>query len=77
MKHGPFEDVFPIEHGDIPLLCLITGVFIDHRNLSRYSLGMSKKGTVGSESQPIHHDGFPWDDWHIFLRRFAMENKPS
>ena len=21
MKHGPFEDVFPIEHGDIPLLC--------------------------------------------------------
>ena len=21
MKHGPFEDVFPIERGDIPLLC--------------------------------------------------------
>ena len=21
MEHGPFEDVFPIKHGDIPLLC--------------------------------------------------------
>ena len=22
MEHGPFEDAFPIEHGDLPLLCL-------------------------------------------------------
>ena len=21
MKNGPFEDVFPIKHGDLPLLC--------------------------------------------------------
>ena len=21
MENGPFEDVFPIEHGDFPLLC--------------------------------------------------------
>ena len=21
MENGPFEDVFPIKHGDIPLLC--------------------------------------------------------
>ena len=24
MEHGPFEDDFPIENGDIPLLCLFT-----------------------------------------------------
>ena len=24
MEHGPFEDVFPIENGDIPLLCKFT-----------------------------------------------------
>ena len=24
MEMGPFEDVFPIEHGDIPLLCYFT-----------------------------------------------------
>ena len=24
MENGPFEDVFPIEHGDHPLLCLFT-----------------------------------------------------
>ena len=28
MENGPFEDVFPIENGDFPLLCLITGVYI-------------------------------------------------
>ena len=27
MENDPFEDVFPIENGDIPLLCLITGVY--------------------------------------------------
>ncbi len=27
MENEPFEDVFPIENGDFPLLCLITGVF--------------------------------------------------
>ena len=25
MENGPFEDVFPIRNGDIPLLCLFTG----------------------------------------------------
>ena len=25
MENEPFEDVFPIENGDFPLLCLITG----------------------------------------------------
>ena len=25
MEHAPFEDVFPIESGDIPLLCQFTG----------------------------------------------------
>ena len=27
MENKPFEDVFPIENGDVPLLCLITGVY--------------------------------------------------
>ena len=26
MENPPFEDVFPIEHGDIPLLCSFTRV---------------------------------------------------
>ena len=28
MENEPFEDVFPIENGDFPLLCLIAGVYI-------------------------------------------------
>ena len=28
MENDPVEDVFPIENGDFPLLCLITGVYI-------------------------------------------------
>ena len=28
MENGPFEDVFPIKHRDIPLLCLFTGGYI-------------------------------------------------
>ena len=28
MENEPFEDVFPIENRDFPLLCLITGVYI-------------------------------------------------
>ena len=28
MENEPFEDVFPIENGDFPLLCLITGVYL-------------------------------------------------
>ena len=27
MENEPFEEVFPIENGDFPLLCLITGVY--------------------------------------------------
>ena len=27
MENPPFEDVFPIENGDVPLLCLFTGVY--------------------------------------------------
>ena len=30
MENQPFEDVFPIENGDFPLLCLITGVYIQN-----------------------------------------------
>ena len=30
MENEPFEDVFPIENGDFPLLCLITGVYTFH-----------------------------------------------
>ncbi len=29
MENEPFEDVFPIENGDFPLLCLITGVYMN------------------------------------------------
>jgi len=28
MKNPPFEDVFPIQDGDFPLLCLFTGVYM-------------------------------------------------
>ncbi len=28
MESEPFEDVFPIENGDFPLLCLITGGYL-------------------------------------------------
>ena len=28
MENPPFEDVFPIQDGDVPLLCLFTGGFI-------------------------------------------------
>ncbi len=34
MGNGPFEDVFPIENGDFPLLCLITGVYMKHSETS-------------------------------------------
>ena len=29
MENKPFEDVFPIENGDFPLLCLFTGGYLD------------------------------------------------
>ena len=29
MENGPFEDVFPIENGDFPLLCYFTGAYLD------------------------------------------------
>ena len=29
MENDPFEDVFPIENEDFPLLCLITGVYVN------------------------------------------------
>jgi len=28
MENPPFEDVFPIQDGDFPLLCLFTGGYI-------------------------------------------------
>ena len=28
MEHPPFEDVFPIQDGDFPLLCLFTGGYL-------------------------------------------------
>ena len=29
MKNGPLEDVFPIENGDIPLLCYFTRGYLE------------------------------------------------
>ena len=29
MENPPFEDVFPIENGDFPLLCLFTGGYLE------------------------------------------------
>ena len=44
MENEPFEDVFPIENGDFPLLCLITGVY--HLTFSEldFSFGGGKEG---------------------------------
>ena len=28
MENPPFEDVFPIEHGDFPISCEFSGVYI-------------------------------------------------
>ncbi len=32
MEDGPFEDVFPIEHGDIPLLSVPEGTICIYQN---------------------------------------------
>ncbi len=42
MENGPFEDVFPIKDGDIPLLCEFTGrVYIS------VPFGAKNQGIVG------------------------------
>ena len=35
MENPPFEDVFPIQDGDFPLLCLITGGYSVHMGVSK------------------------------------------
>ena len=47
MENDPFEDVFPIENGDFPLLCLITGVYI---NIRPYFWGGYVKGGLVDQS---------------------------
>ena len=32
MENPPFEDVFPIENGDFPLLCLFTGGYLEKKH---------------------------------------------
>ena len=44
MENGPFEDAFPIEHGDFPLPCSFTGVYV--------TLGSGKKSQI---SDPPKH----------------------
>ena len=56
MENGPFEDVFPIENGDFPLLCLITGVYIETltttHNISQYTHQL--RTTEGDDYQRIN-----------------------
>ena len=33
MENPPFEDVFPIQDGDFPLLCLFTGVYLQQADI--------------------------------------------
>ena len=33
MGNPPFEDVFPIENGDFPLLCLFTGGYLIYSHI--------------------------------------------
>ena len=41
MENPPFEDVFPIQDGDFPLLCLFTGGYKQF-----YTPGMNNKSLV-------------------------------
>jgi len=44
MENPPFEDVFPIENGDFPLLCLFTGGYVgwDPKKISHNNWFMEK-----------------------------------
>ena len=39
MENGPFEDVFPIENGDFPLLCWFTGGYVKVQGCVSYQMG--------------------------------------
>ena len=53
MQNDPFEDVFPIENGDFPLLCLITGVYSSNTgspSLGNGDLLLESRIRIGSGS---------------------------
>ena len=43
-KNGPFEDVFPIENGDIPLLCSFTRGYVFFKNMEQPEVYFWKSG---------------------------------
>ena len=72
MENDPFEDVFPIENGDFPLLCLITGAYFITKKTPTlggnmypgWRIRVSKKtlksrDVLGKRSDPQDLMGFP------------------
>ena len=41
MDNPPFEDVCPIKHGDVPLPCQFTGVYILVKSVGGYQSSMT------------------------------------
>ena len=54
MENPPFEDVFPIENGDFPLLCLFTGGYVgwDPEKISDNNWFMEKSARIWVVQSP-------------------------
>ena len=53
MEHGPFEDVFPIEHGDIQSACYVRGNFGGHLPEAQPGSGAPDLGYVLCTGQVV------------------------
>ena len=51
MENPPFEDVFPIENGDFPLLCLFTGGYRIQSLKVKHKFFELKNGGLEDDSQ--------------------------
>ena len=67
MENGPFEDVFPIEHGDIPLLLVYQRVRSFFLRLRR-ALSEQKTLSAGiGTTLTFNFTTILWDQYNFYL----------
>ncbi len=67
LENGPFEDVFAIKNGDIPLLCLITGVYHNSQTWTKIHFDTLKSqiAMIFMISDCCFHPHLNRNVWHV------------
>ena len=74
MENGPFEDVFPIQDRDFPLLCLFTGGYVKKQLVTGFRMPFAKDDMLLPSFFPTSMGRKHNETPHFFGRRNSRKS---